>query len=63
MNRAIRSDNDLYDEYCLMQESRDLIERSLSNPPEACINRLLNYSKALTVVHTKDHRTIELVMN
>lgn len=63
LKTAIRCDNDLYDEYCQMQETREMIEQTAALPSQQSINRILSYSKALNVVHTSDHHTIGLVMN
>lgn len=63
MKKAIRVDNELYEEYCLMQETRELLDAQEHLPSQQTINNLLNYSKALSVVQLKDHRTIELVLN
>ena len=63
VKNAIRVNNELYGEYCLMQETREMLDASVHLPSQQTINNILNYSKALSVVHTRDHRTIGLVMN
>lgn len=63
MKNAIRVDSELYGEYCEMQEARELLDASSRLPSKQTINNILNYSKALSVIHTRDHQTIELVLN
>ena len=61
--QAIRGNNDLYEKYIKLVETRAEIENSLSSPSDEIVNNILNYSKALDVLKTKDHKTIGLVMN
>lgn len=61
--KGIRADNACYSLYCELKEARESIEQNMASPSEQSIQRILNYSKALSVVHTKDHHTLGLVLN
>lgn len=63
ISKMIKEDNECYDMYNELSETRNLIDRSFSSPSETSIQRILNYSRALSVVHTKDHHTLGLVLN
>jgi hypothetical protein len=61
--KAIRTDNELYEKYNELVETRGEIDNSFSSPSDETVNNILNYSKALDVLKTKDQKTIGLVMN
>jgi len=63
ISRMMKENNDIYTLYNELFETRDSIKDSFSSPSENSIQRILNYSKALSVVHTKDHHTMGLVLN
>lgn len=63
ISKKIKEDSDLYEMYNSLSETREIIEESFASPSENSIQRILNYSRALSVVHTKDHHTLGLVLN
>jgi hypothetical protein len=63
LKQAIRNDNELYQMYNELAETREEIDGFNDSPSENVINRILNYSKALNVIEMSDHTTMGLVMN
>lgn len=61
--RVIKSDNELYQQYNELKETKQIIDSLIASPSANIITGILNYSKALNMVHTSDHKTIGLVMN
>ncbi len=61
--KEMRNDNELYACFNQLSEACEMLTENLSSPSEQSIQRILNYSKALSVVHTSDHHTLGLVLN
>jgi hypothetical protein len=61
--QAIKADNEMYEVYNSFTEIRETLEKTIKSPLKSTIRNLLNYSKALSVMQTKDHWKLGLVMN
>jgi hypothetical protein len=47
ISHLIRSGNALYEEYLQIMETKQMIEKSFTDPSDEVINRIISYSKAL----------------
>jgi hypothetical protein len=63
ISNMVKADNASYDMFTELAGVREKIEQDFASPSENSIQRILNYSRALRVVHTKDHHTLGLVLN
>lgn len=63
ISKIVKADNETYALCNEFSEIREKVEQSLSSPSDESIRSILNYSRALSVVHMKDHRTLGLVLN
>ncbi len=63
ISTMVKVDNEAYALVSELAAMRDTIERSDASPSENSIQSILNYSRALSVVHMKNHRTMGLVLN
>jgi hypothetical protein len=63
ISKLVKADNGSYALCNELTEIREKIEQSFASPSEESIRSILNYSRALSVVHMKDHRTMGLVLN
>jgi hypothetical protein len=63
IEQAIKADNEMYELYNSFAEIRETLDKSVKSPLNSTIRNLLNYSKALSVMQTKDHKKLGLVMN
>lgn len=50
MESLLITDESLNEEYELLNETRQIIENSMVNPPEDLVSKIISYSKALTVL-------------
>jgi hypothetical protein len=63
ISKMVKADSELYDLYNDLSDIRKELEAGLASPSENTIRQILNYSDALSVVHTSDHHTMGLLLN
>ena len=63
ISKMVKADSELYELYNDLSDIRKELESCSASPSENSIRQILNYSDALSVVHTSDHHTMGLLMN